>query len=148
MSAQRSVVAPPLAHFSLGNLVIATGAFILAGILGGISADLGVSVSAAGQAMTAYAISTAILAPLLLVMTGRLQRKQAMALALGLFAAGNVVSAMAPNLTLLLTGRVLMSAGAMFTPIVAGLAVAGTPPDKRGKALSLVFLGISLSYVV
>jgi MFS transporter, DHA1 family, inner membrane transport protein len=51
-------------------------------------------------------------------------------------------------LTTLLLGRVLMGAGAMFTPIVAGLAVAGTPPAQRGKALSLVFLGISLSYVV
>jgi len=55
---------------------------------------------------------------------------------------------LAPNLTLLLAGRVLMGAGAMFTPIVAGLAFAGTPPAQRGKALSFVFLGISLSYVV
>jgi DHA1 family inner membrane transport protein len=140
--------APPLALFSLGNLVIGTGAFILAGILGSIGADLGVSVPAVGQAMTAYALSTALLAPLLLVITGNLKRKQAMALALALFAAGNLVCSLAPNLTTLLAGRVLMGAGAMFTPIVAGLAVAGTPPAQRGKALSFVFLGISLSYVV
>jgi DHA1 family inner membrane transport protein len=143
-----SEVAPPLALFSLGNLVIGTGAFILAGILGSISTDLGVGVPAVGQAMTAYALSTAMLAPLLLVLTGHLKRKQAMALALTLFAAGNLVCSLAPNLTVLLAGRVLMGAGAMFTPIVAGLAVAGTPPAHRGKALSFVFLGISLSYVV
>ena len=98
--------------------------------------------------MTAYALSTALLAPLLLVLTGRLHRKQALAFALTLFAAGNLVCSLAPNLTLLLAGRVLMGAGAMFTPIVAGLAVAGTPPAQRGKALSFVFLGISLSYVI
>jgi DHA1 family inner membrane transport protein len=148
MSVAGSAAAPPLALFSLGNLVIGTGAFILAGILGSISADLGVSVPAVGQAMTAYALSTALLAPLLLVLSGNLKRKQAMALALGLFAAGNLVCSLAPNLTTLLAGRVLMGAGAMFTPIVAGLAVAGTPPAQRGKALSFVFLGISLSYVV
>jgi DHA1 family inner membrane transport protein len=148
MSVAGSAAAPPLALFSLGNLVIGTGAFILAGILGGISADLGVSVPAVGQAMTAYALSTALLAPLLLVLSVNLKRKQAMALALGLFAAGNLVCSLAPNLTTLLAGRVLMGAGAMFTPIVAGLAVAGTPPAQRGKALSFVFLGISLSYVV
>jgi DHA1 family inner membrane transport protein len=142
-----SVTAPPLALFSLGNLVIGTGAFILAGILVSISADLGVGVPAVGQAMTAYALSTAMLAPLLLVLTGHWRRKQAMALALVLFAAGNLVCSLAPNLSLLLAGRVLMGAGAMFTPIVAGLAVAGTPPAQRGKALSFVFLGISLSYV-
>jgi DHA1 family inner membrane transport protein len=143
-----SDAAPPLALFSLGNLVIGTGAFIPAGILGSISADLGVGVPAVGQAMTAYALSTAMLAPLLLVLTGHLKRKQAMALALVLFAAGNLVCSLAPSLTLLLAGRVLMGAGAMFTPIVGGLAVAGTPPAQRGKALAFVFLGISLSYVV
>jgi DHA1 family inner membrane transport protein len=139
---------PPIALFSLGNLVVGTGAFILAGILGSVSADLGVGVPAAGQAMTAYALSTALLAPLLLVLTGKLGRKQAMALALALFGVGNLVCSLADNLTTLLLGRVLMGAGAMFTPIVAGLAVAGTSPAQRGKALSFVFLGISLSYVV
>lgn len=133
---------------SLTNLVIGTGAFVLAGILASISADLGVSVPAAGQAMTAYALSTAVLAPLLLVFTGSLTRLRAMSLALLLFAAGNFVCAAAGSLPVLLAGRVLMGAGAMFTPIAAGLAVAGSAPAQRGKALSIVFLGISLSYVV
>jgi len=133
---------------SFANLVIGTGAFVLAGILLGISADLGVSVPAAGQAMTAYALATAVLAPLLLVATGGLTRKQAMALALGVFALGNFVSAAAGSLTVLLAGRVLMGAGAMFTPIAAGVAVAATPPAQRGRALAIVFLGISLSYVI
>lgn len=148
MDTDKPVAAPPLAWFSLGNLVIGTGAFILAGILGSISKDLGVSIPAVGQAMTAYALSTAVLAPLLLVLTGKLKRKQAMALALAFFALGNWICALATDLPMLLAGRVLMGAGAMFTPIVAGLAVAGTPPAQRGRALSLVFLGISLSYVV
>jgi DHA1 family inner membrane transport protein len=133
---------------SLANLVIGTGAFVLAGILLGVSADLGISVPAAGQAMTAYALATAVLAPLLLVATGGLTRRQAMALALAVFALGNFVSAAADSLATLLAGRVLMGAGAMFTPIAAGLAVTATPPAQRGRALSIVFLGISLSYVV
>jgi MFS transporter, DHA1 family, inner membrane transport protein len=148
MTSMTSETSPPLALFSLGNLVVGTGAFILAGILGSVSVDLSIGVPAAGQAMTAYALSTALLAPFLLVLTGKLRRKQAMALALALFAMGNLVCSFAGSLTTLLLGRILMGAGAMFTPIVAGLAVAGSPPAQRGKALSLVFLGISLSYVV
>jgi MFS transporter, DHA1 family, inner membrane transport protein len=148
MTSLTSEPSPPLVLFSLGNLVVGTGAFILAGILGSVSTDLGIGVPAAGQAMTAYALSTALLAPFLLVLTGKLRRKQAMALALALFAIGNLVCSFANSLTTLLLGRVLMGAGAMFTPIVAGLAVAGSPPAQRGKALSWVFLGISLSYVV
>ena len=50
--------------FALVNLVIGSGAFVIGGILTPLAADLSVSVPAAGQAMTAYALSTAVLAPL------------------------------------------------------------------------------------
>ncbi|UUZ71493.1 hypothetical protein LP415_21315 [Polaromonas sp. P1(28)-8] len=47
------------------NLVIGSGAFVLGGILEPMSESLNISVAAAGQAMTAYATATAVLAPLL-----------------------------------------------------------------------------------
>ena len=140
--------AAPIALLSLGNLVIGTGAFVLAGILGAVSADLGIGIAAAGQGVTAYALSTAIFAPLLLVAVGTMDRRRALALGLLLFAAGNLICAAASGLPMLLAGRVVMGAGAMYTPIAAGLALAGTPPAQHGRALSLVFLGMSLSYVV
>ncbi|RZU03108.1 MFS transporter [Rivibacter subsaxonicus] len=134
--------------FSLVNLVIGSGAFVVAGILQPIATDLGVGIPAAGQAMTAYALATALLAPPMLVATGRWPRKHALLLALALFTLGNLVCALAPSLAVLLAGRVLMGLGAMFTPIAAGIAVALVEPARRGKALAFVFLGISLSYVV
>lgn len=134
--------------FSFVNLVIGTGAFVVAGVLQRIADELQVSIPAAGQAMTVYALSTAFLVPFALVLTGKIRRKQAMQLALIVFTLGNVVCAMANNLTVLLLGRVLMGIGAMFTPLAAGLAVAMVEPAKRGKALALVFLGVSLAYVV
>lgn len=134
--------------FSLTNLIIGSGAFVVSGMLTPMSSALGISVPVAGQAMTAYALSTAILAPLLLVATGRWSRKRAMQLSLGLFALGNAVCALAPDFAVLLVGRVLMGLGATFTPIAAGIAVATTEPQRRGRALSIVFLGISMSYVV
>jgi MFS transporter, DHA1 family, inner membrane transport protein len=134
--------------FCLVNLVIGTGAFVLGGILAPLASDLGVSVATAGQAMTAYALSTALLAPLLLLATGHWPRRRALLLALLLLAAGNVLCAMAESFSALLVGRVLMGLGAVFTPISAGIAVATALPAQRGKALGFVFLGISLSYVV
>ena len=140
---------PPILYlFAVANLVIGTGAFALSGILQPIAESLGVSVSAAGQAMTAYALTSALIAPLLLVATGRWPRRNAILLALGLFAAGSIVSALAGSFAMLLAGRVLMGAGSMFTALVAGLAVALAPPGQQGKALSLTFLGMSLSYVI
>lgn len=134
--------------FALINLIIGTGAFVVGGIIDAIAQSLQVPVPAAGQAITVYALATALLAPVMLVLTGRWRRKRAMQLALALFTLGNAVCAFAPNLATLLGGRVLMGLGAMFTPIAAGIAIASVEPARRGRALSLVFLGISLSYVV
>lgn len=134
--------------FALCNLVIGTGAFVISGVLVPISSDLQVSVAAAGQAMTVYALATAVLAPLALVLTGHWPRRRALWFGMGVFGLGNLVCALAPNLPVLLGGRMLMGLGAMFTPIVAGITVALVEPARRGRALSIVFLGASLSYVI
>lgn len=130
------------------NLVIGTGAFTLSGILAPMAESLSVSVATAGQAMTAYAFATALLAPGFLVLTGRLSRRSALLISLGLFAVGNTICALANNMPMLLAGRVVMGAGASFTPLAAGLAVALVPAAQRGRALSATFIGMSLSYVI
>ena len=137
-----------LYFFALCNLVIGSGAFVLSGILQPLARELGVSVAAAGQVMTAYAIATAVLAPVLILLTAKWPRKQAIQLALALFMVGNLVSALANDLTVLLLGRVLMGAGAMFTAAVSAYAVTLVAPALRGRALSTVFLGMSISYAV
>lgn len=134
--------------FALCNLVIGSSAFVLGGILVPLSESLHVSLAAAGQAMTAYAVSTALLAPLLIVVTARWPRKRAIQLALSLFAAGCLVCALSGNLTVLLLGRVLMGAGAMFSATASALAVSLVVPALRGRALSITFLGMSISYAV
>lgn len=134
--------------FALCNLVIGTGAFVVSGVLVPISTDLQVSVAAAGQSMTVYALATAVLAPLAIVLTGRWPRRRALWFGMGVFGLGNLVCALAPNLAVLLGGRMLMGLGAMFTPVVAGITVALVEPARRGRALSIVFLGASLSYVI
>ncbi len=137
-----------LYFFALCNLVIGSSAFVLSGILQPLAGALGISVAAAGQVMTAYAVATALLAPVLILLTTQWPRKQVIQLALGLFTLGNFVSALAPTLGVLLVGRVLMGAGAMFTAAVSAYAVTLVAPALRGRALSTVFLGMSISYAV
>ena len=133
---------------ALCNLVIGTGAFVLSGMLQPLSDALGSSVASTGQAMTVYALATALLAPLALVLTGRWPRRRALCFGLVVFALGNALCAIATSLGWLFAGRVLMGMGAVFTPLAAGIAVAVVEPAKRGRALSLVFLGMSMSYVI
>jgi DHA1 family inner membrane transport protein len=132
----------------LVNLIIGTGAFVVAGILEPIARDLQVGIPAAGQAMTAYALATALLAPPTLLLMSGWSRKHALLAALLAFTLGNLVCALATSLPVLLAGRVLMGLGASFTPVAAGIAVAIVEPARRGQALALTFLGVSLSYVV
>jgi predicted MFS family arabinose efflux permease len=140
---------PPILYFfALCNLVIGSGAFVLGGILQPVSVSLGISLAAAGQAMTAYAVATAILAPLLIILTVKWPRKRVIQLALALFTGGCVVSALAPNFATLLLGRALMGGGAMFTAASAALTVSLVAPALRGRALSITFLGMSISYAV
>jgi len=149
-SSDRTPATPPpvLWLFAFCNFVIGTGAFGLSGYLGPLSDGLGVSVGAAGQTMTAYAIASAVLAPLIMWKTGAWGRQRVMLLGLGLYAAGAWVCALAPSLSVLLAGRVMMGMGAVFTPVAAGVAVALVAAAQRGQALSRVFLGMSLSYVL
>ena len=140
---------PPILYlFAVTNLVIGTGAFVLSGILQPMGDALGVSVSVAGQTITAYALTSAFIAPALLMATGRWKRHHAMLLALGMFGAGSVLCALATSFSMMLAGRVLMGVGSMFTALVAGLVVTIVEPAQRGKALSIAFLGMSLSYVI
>jgi DHA1 family inner membrane transport protein len=133
---------------SLCNLVIGTGAFVVSGILEPLALGLGVSVASAGQSMTVYALATAGLTPLALIATARWPRRRAMCAGLLMFAAGSLVCALSTHILVLFAGRVLMGVGAMFTPLAAGITVALVAPERRGQALSIIFLGMSLSHVI
>ena len=133
--------------FGLVNLVIGTAAFMNAGLLVPMAQSFGVSVGAVGQATTVYSLATALLAPAFLVATAGLAPRLALAIALTLFAAGNVATALAQDLPTLLGARVLMGCGSAATALMAGLTVAVAAVERRAQALSIVFVGMSLSYV-
>lgn len=137
-----------LYFFAFCNLVIGSSAFVLSGILEPVSQGLGVSLAASGQAMTAYALSTAVLAPLIIMATAKWSRHGGIALALALFSLGCLISALAPSLTWLIIGRVVMGAGAMFSAIASATAVGMVTPALRGRALSLTNVGQGISYAV
>lgn len=133
--------------FGLVNLVIGSAAFMNAGLLAPIAQSLGISVSAAGQTTTVYSLATAALAPAFLVVTARLTPRVAVVIALGLFALGNAVMALAQDLSVMLLGRVLMGCGASASALMAGMTMAVAPVERRAQALSIVFVGMGLSYV-
>lgn len=134
---------------AVGNFAIGTGMFVTAGLLPPISADLAISLPAAGQLMTVFALAYAVLSPILAALTARLSRKRLLLLAMGIFVLGNVLTALAPTYPLVLATRVIAAAGAaMFTPTASGVATALTAPERRGRALALVMGGLSVSSAI
>jgi len=134
---------------SFGNLVVGTGTLIIAGIIGEMATDLATSAAAIGQLMTGYGLAVCFGAPLLASLTSGVDRRPLLAGALLLFAAGHLLTALAPGYGSVLVLRVITGFGAaIFTPQAAAAAGLLVPPEQRGRAIALVFLGFSIATVL
>ncbi|MGW2601947.1 MFS transporter [Streptomyces klenkii] len=131
---------------ALGAFAMGTDTMVMAGILGRISGDLGVSVPAAGQLVTVFALSYALLAPVLAAVTARWPRRRLLLVALTVFTVANALSALAPDYPTLLATRVLAAAGAaLYTPGASAAATALAPPERRGRAIATVLGGMTVA---
>ncbi len=129
--------------------VIGMGAFVVVGILQPMAGALSISPATAGWAMTAYALVYAVASPLLVAMTGGVDRKVVVLSGLALFTAGAAVAALAPGFATVLVGRAVMAVGAgVVTPVCASIAAGLAPPAERGRALATVFGGLTLAQVL
>jgi MFS transporter, DHA1 family, inner membrane transport protein len=133
----------------LGNLVIGTGVLLPAGMLNTLTTDLNVSAASAGLMMTVGGIVVGFGAPLLAGLTSRIDRRMLLAFALGLYVIGQLASAFATSLYVLLFLRAVTVAGAaIFTPQAAATIGLIVPPERRGAAIGFIFIGWSLASVV
>ncbi|MDQ2090619.1 MFS transporter [Marimonas arenosa] len=131
------------------NFIIGIGAFLVIGAMVPIIEDLGVSAARGGWIMTSYAVSYAVLSPVIVSLTGEAGRRKVLAAGLGLFAVSCVVAATAPSDIVLNAARVIAAAGAgIVTPVAAAVAAGISRPEAQGRALSAVFLGFTLAQVV
>ncbi|MFI5698133.1 MFS transporter [Kribbella sp. NPDC051586] len=136
----------PVAVLSLGAFAVGTDAFVIAGMLPDISASLDVSVAAAGQLVTVFAISYALLAPVLAAFTGNWSRRTALVAALITLAVGNAITALAPSYGWVLAARVVAAAGAsLYTAGASATAASLAGDEQRGRAIALVMTGLTAS---
>ncbi|MGY0571514.1 MFS transporter [Bradyrhizobium sp. RDM12] len=134
---------------ALAAFAIGTESFVIAGLLPTIANDLSISVSAAGQLVTAYALTYVVGSPILAVTLNNIDRRTVLALALSTFIAGNLFAVMASGYALLLASRMLMAVGAgLCMPTALAVSVAVASPDRRGRAVALVTSGMTIATVV
>ncbi|MFF2949993.1 MFS transporter [Kitasatospora sp. NPDC057965] len=131
---------------ALGTFAVGTDTMVTAGILGPVADDLGVSVTAAGQLVTVFALGYALLAPPLAALTARWPRRRLLLTALTVFGVANALSALAPSYEALLATRVLAAAGAaLYTPTANAVATTLVAPERRGRALATVLGGMTVA---
>ncbi len=131
------------------NFAVGAGAFLVIGMLSPLAQLLSMSKVQAGWVMSAYALGYALTSPLLIALTGALQRRTVILAGIAVFIAASVLSAAALTPALLYAARVLAAIGAgMITPVAAAIAVATSTEATHGKALSFVFAGMTIAQVV
>ncbi|MBB5854948.1 MFS transporter [Amycolatopsis umgeniensis] len=142
--------APPrTAVLALGTFAVGTSGYVVAGLLPALTGELGVSETAAAQLVTAFAIAYAVGSPLFAAVTGRWERRTLLVAALVVTAIGNALAALAPGYVTLLLARVVTAIGAaVFTPAASAVAAELTSPERRGRAVALVFGGLTIATIL
>ncbi|MFJ8431613.1 MFS transporter [Kitasatospora sp. NPDC094019] len=141
----------PLALVALAVTAFAIGTteFAAMGLLPQVAGDLDVSIPQAGWLISAYALGVVIGAPLLTAFAAGRPRKAVLVALAGFFAAGNLLCALAPDFWTLAAARLVtgLPHGAFFG---AGAVAAAelVAPDRRARAVAVMFSGLTLANVV
>jgi DHA1 family inner membrane transport protein len=133
---------------ALATFAMGTATLVIAGILPQLAADLEVSVAAAGQVVTAFAVTFAVGSPILAALTGHLPRERLILWVLCIFTLANILCAVTPRYDVLLVGRVIAGGCAgICTPLAYVLATGLASPQRRGAALAAVAIGTTSATV-
>ncbi|MDP9850050.1 MFS transporter [Streptosporangium lutulentum] len=149
-SARSPIGNPKLTLFALalGTFAIGTGEFGSNGIIQLFASDLNVSIPVATYAITAYAFGVVIGSPAIILLAVRVNRRTLLLGLIALFLVGNGLSALAPNIALLVVFRFVAGSvqGAFFG---AGAVVAAYVygPGQGGKAFATVMGGLTVATI-
>jgi len=134
---------------AVGGFGIGTGEFAIMGLLPDVASSYQVSIPMAGYVISAYALGVVVGAPIIAVLSARMPRRTLLLGLMGIFAVGNILSAIAPDFwsfTILrfLTG---LPHGAYFG-VAALVAASMVPLHKRARAVGRVMLGLTIATLV
>ena len=141
---RKSLLALTASAFGIG-----TTEFVIVGLLPQLSHSFSVSIPKAGVLVSAYALSVTIGSPLVALALGRMDRRRALLILLGMFLLGNTLCALAPTYGSLLAARIFTAlCHGSFFGIGAVLAAHIVPRAERAQAIALMFSGLTLANIL
>ncbi|MCX5062918.1 MULTISPECIES: MFS transporter [unclassified Streptomyces] len=135
--------AGPVALAWLTQFLVGTDLFVVAPLLPHIATSFDVSAASAGLLVTAFSIAYVVASPLAGWVSDRWDRATVLVVALVLFSASNVGTALAPGFGVLLVARVVAGLAAAATgPTVYALVSTRARPQARAQVLAVVGSGL------
>ncbi|MET0418366.1 MAG: MFS transporter [Actinoplanes sp.] len=125
-------------YLSLGGLAFAVLQSLVAPALSTIGRDLNVSTGDISWVITAYLLSASVLTPILGRLGDMVGKRRVLIGVLALLAAGTLLAALAPNLTVLILARVLQGAAGAILPLSIGLVRDELPRERVGVVVGLL----------
>ena len=123
---------------SLGGLSFAVLQSLVAPALGTIGTDLGVSTTDASWVLTAYLLSASVLTPILGRLGDMVGKRKVLIIVLSLLLLGTIVAALAPNLGVLIIGRILQGAAGAVMPLSIGIVRDELPQERVSVTIGLL----------
>jgi len=141
----------PLAIYilALAAFVVGTQSYVFSGLLADLAADLGVSVSKAGQLIAAFAITSAIASPLVVSALSRFERKRVLIVSLAGVSVVNLTTAFLPVFEGFFVARVVVAVvSASVMPMAGAIGASLVPAERQGKALGIILSGLTIAFIV
>lgn len=133
---------------TLLSFFVGTSQFIIAGVLDKISITLDITLSSAGQLITAFALASAIGTPILTLLIAKYSLKKQLLIAIFIFLVGAFLTPLNLGYEILVLARAITGIGTILFVVTAYvLASQLSGVGKQGSGMSYIALGFSLSQV-
>lgn len=134
---------------AVGGFAIGTTEFASMSMLPLIAAGLGIDAPTAGHAISAYALGVVVGAPVITVLGARVPRRRLLIGLMAMFTVFNALTGLSPSYHWMLGFRFLsgLPHGAYFG-VGALVASSLVPPERRTRAVGMMFLGLTCATIV
>ncbi|WP_194836626.1 MFS transporter [Nocardia sp. XZ_19_369] len=133
----------------LGVFCLNTTEIMVAGLIPGISSDLGVSIAAVGYLVSIFAFGMVVGGPILIVGLSKVAQKKSLIWLLVVFVVGQTIGALAQDYWVLVVARVITAlAASAFFGVGAAVCVRLVGAERRGRAMSVLYGGMMVAQVV
>lgn len=111
-----------------------------------LMAGLGINAAAGQWLTTAFLLTMSVVIPITGMLIQRVKTRTLFMVAMGLFTAGTLISALAPGFEVLLVGRVVQASGtAIMMPLLMTTVTTLVPPANRGQLMGRIAIVISVA---